>query len=237
MSIALKDHAQAYESYIPLVEGMVDTGYALVPVAPSILEEIDGVYDLGRRFYARPSAEKHQFAAPAFVEGYREIGPEYSLVPERPDLTESFSMWYRNRHRPNFAAWDATCPLYPGIRHCADTLSELTANLFRAMAAVWSPAAPKLRFQKASYIQLNYYEPAQHTRDLLQDPHEDGHLITLVKANAPGLEVKLGDRFVAAEAKPNEIVVMAGSLLSLMTGNLVPPLYHQVRNSHRTDPR
>jgi isopenicillin N synthase-like dioxygenase len=237
MSIALKSRPDAYEAYVPLVKQMIGTGYALVPVAPSILDEINGVYDLGRQFFARPSAEKHHFAAPAFVEGYREIGPEYSLVPERPDLTESFSMWYRNRHHPEFGAWDADCPLYPGILHCANTLSELTADLFRAMTAVWSPAAPKLKFQKASYIQLNYYEPAQHNRDLLQDPHEDGHLITLAKPNAPGLEVKLGDRFVAAEPKANEIVVMAGSLLSLMTGNLVPPLYHQVRNSHRTDPR
>ena len=237
MSMALRTRPEAYRAYLPLVEQMVGTGFALVPVGSSVLAEIEGIYGLGRRFFARPSAEKHRYAAPAFVEGYREIGPEYSMVPERPDLTESFSMWYRNCHRPDFADWDKDCAIYPGIRHCADTLCEVTADLFQAMAALWSPASPRLKFQKASYIQLNYYEPAQHRRELLQDPHEDGHLITLVKPNAPGLEIKVGDRYVAVEPAENEIVVMAGSILTLMTGDLVPPLYHQVRNSYRTDPR
>lgn len=237
MSMALARPTEAYRSYLPLVAQMAGTGYALIPVKQSVLDEITGVYRLGRQFFARPSAEKHRFAVPAYVEGYREIGPEYSLVPNRPDLTESFSMWYRNVNRPVFADWAADCPLYPGIRHCADTLSEVTADLFRAMAELWSPGAPRLGFQKASYIQLNYYEPAQHTRDLLQDPHEDGHLITLVRANAPGLEIQIGDRYVAVEPAENELLVMAGSILSLMTGDLVPPLYHQVRNTFRTDPR
>ena len=131
-------------------------GLCLIPVKQSVLDEITGVYRLGRQFFARPSAEKHRFAVPAYVEGYREIGPEYSLVPNRPDLTESFSMWYRNKKPAGFADWAADCPLYPGIRHCADTLSEVTADLFPRHGGAVVPGAPRLGFQKASYIQLNY---------------------------------------------------------------------------------
>jgi isopenicillin N synthase-like dioxygenase len=237
MSMILRKSDEVRPDYLSLVDQMAGTGYALVPVGQPVLDEIEGIYRLGKAFFARPAAEKCQFSAPGFVEGYREVGPEYSLVPERPDLTESFSMWYRNCDRPQFADWGRNCPLYPAMKSCADTLSAVTADLFRAMADVWSSGAPALRFQKASYLQLNYYEPAQHLRDLLQDPHEDGHLITLVKPNAPGLEIKIGDRYVAVEPAANEILIMAGSILSLMTGDLVPPLYHQVRNTFRTDPR
>jgi isopenicillin N synthase-like dioxygenase len=222
---------------LPLVRQLVENGYARVSASPLVRDEIDRVYDLAGEFFARPLAEKRRFAFPAFVEGYREIGQEYSRLPARPDLTESFSMWYRNRDREPIRRWDADCPLHAGIERCADALSELAAELFAAMAEHWSPGAPRLRFQKASYIQINYYEPAHHRRDLLQDAHEDGHLITLVRANAPGLEIKVGDRYIAPELADDEVLLMPGSLLTLMTGGIVPPLYHRVHNNRRTEPR
>jgi isopenicillin N synthase-like dioxygenase len=237
MKIMTATRQDGFQSYLPVARQMAETGFARVPTSRQVQDEIEGVYSLAREFFARPLAEKRRFAAPGCVEGYREIGQEYSRAPDRPDLTESFSMWYRNRHRKEIQAWDAVCPLHAGINRCADTLSDLTADLFEAMAETWSPGAPRLRFQKATYLQVNYYEPAQHQRDLLQDAHEDGHLITLVRANAPGLEIKIGDRYVAPELARDELLLMPGSLLTLMTGGLVPPLYHQVRNSRRAVPR
>jgi isopenicillin N synthase-like dioxygenase len=116
-------------------------------------------------------------------------------------------------------------------------LGGLTRELFAAMAEYFNPGAPELRFYNATYIQLNHYEPAHHRRELLQDPHEDGHLVTLVTSNAPGLEIQVDGAFVPANVTPDHFVVMPGSLLSLMTGYRVKPGYHQVRNSRRTDPR
>jgi isopenicillin N synthase-like dioxygenase len=62
-------------------------------------------------------------------------------------------------------------------------------------------------------------------------------LLTLVKANSPGLEIEVDGKYVPAGADGNEIVFMPGSLLSLMTGYKVKPGYHQVRNTRRRDPR
>jgi isopenicillin N synthase-like dioxygenase len=84
---------------------------------------------------------------------------------------------------------------------------------------------------------VNYYEPAQHSRDMLQDGHEDGHLITLVTANSPGLEIQVDGTYVPIEIGPDEMLIMPGSLLTLMTGGAIPPLFHQVKNSRRKDPR
>jgi isopenicillin N synthase-like dioxygenase len=91
--------------------------------------------------------------------------------------------------------------------------------------------------KKASYLQINYYEPAQHSRDMLQDGHEDGHLLTLVTATAPGLEIETADGYRPAELAEDEMLIMPGSLLTLMTGGQIPPLYHRVRNSFRKEPR
>jgi isopenicillin N synthase-like dioxygenase len=62
-------------------------------------------------------------------------------------------------------------------------------------------------------------------------------LLTLVKANAPGLEIEVDGKYVSAEADRNEILFMPGSLLSLMTGYKIKPMYHQVRNNRRREAR
>lgn len=232
--------AEGFRRYLPLMPLFAQQGYATIRLDPAVLAGLDRVESQAKQFFAQSSPLKHSFAVPRCVEGYREIGPEYSLVPERPDLTESFSFWYRNRRRPDITAWRDTCPLHVTMHQTADILSGVVAELFAAMAATWAPTGdrtPALRFQEASYLQINYYEPAQHSRDLLQDPHEDGHLITLVRASEPGLEIRIGEHFKAVELEADEMLVMPGSLLTLMTGNVVPPLFHQVRNSQRRTAR
>src|SRR5262245_64152211 len=87
---------RAYLATIPQLERQ---GFLRMPVDGELRRATDRVFALADEFFARSAAEKRRFAHPAWVEGYRELGPEYSQVPERPDLTESFSIWHRNRTR------------------------------------------------------------------------------------------------------------------------------------------
>ena len=226
-----------HRAYMAMVPQLERNGFLLIPVDAEIRRRIDQVYALADEFFARPDAEKHRYAAPAWVEGYRELGPEYSQIPERPDLTESFSAWNRNRPRSELEAWSAGCPLHSALRDVSSMLGQVARGLFGAMAEHFAPGAPELRFYNATYIQLNHYYPSRHSRELLQDRHEDAHLMTLVRTNAPGLEIEIDGEMVPAEHGDDEILVMPSSLISLMTGYRVKPLYHQVRNSYRTDPR
>jgi isopenicillin N synthase-like dioxygenase len=224
--------------YAPFVQQFEQRGFARVPMTGKLARDVELVYGLGHQFFGLPEAEKHRNSLQSHVEGYRELGPEYSQVPERPDLTESFSAWNRNRGRPEVEEWAADCALHRALRDISDEMSLMVRSMFRAMADSWGPAgSPDLGFYKGTYVQLNYYEPARHTAELLQDSHEDAHLLTLVKANAPGLEIEVDGKFVPAEAEGNEVLFMPGSLLSLMTGYKIQPMYHQVRNTRRRDPR
>jgi len=117
------------------------------------------------------------------------------------------------------AGWIQSCPIHAELRRTIDDLSTYVANLFQTMADKWAPGTTGPRFHRASYIQVNYYEPAQHSRDMLQDGHEDGHLITLVTANSPGLEIQIGDKYEPVEIGADEMLIMPGSLLTLMTGS------------------
>jgi isopenicillin N synthase-like dioxygenase len=230
-------HSIDRQACLALIPQLEQRGFLRIPISGELRRATDRVYVLANEFFARSAAEKHHFAVPAWVEGYRELGPEYAQVPERPDLTESFSVWNHNRTWPELEAWQPGCPLHAALREVADMRSDVVRTLFAAMRDYFNPDAPELRFYNATYTQLNYYEPSRHRRNLLQDPHEDGHLVTLVSANAPGLEIEVDGTFVPAEVGRDELLVMPGSLLSLMTGYRVKPGYHQVRNSRRTDPR
>lgn len=223
--------------YASFVRQFEQTGFARVPVAEAMARKIDRIYRLGEEFFTRSEAHKQSYSMQSFVEGYRELGPEYSQVPERPDLTESFSAWNRNRGRPEVESAMGGLELHRALREVSDDLTLIVRGIFRAMADAWAPGHPELRFYSGTYVQLNYYEPARHGAELLQDSHEDAHLLTLAKSNAPGLEIEVDGKFVSAGSDGNDIVFMPGSLLSLMTGYKIKPGYHQVRNTHRRDPR
>jgi isopenicillin N synthase-like dioxygenase len=239
MSLLAADRAPARERgvHLRMVHQLEGQGFLRLPADPALRRAVDRVFADASAFFARPAEEKFRYAHPEWVEGYRELGPEYSQVPERPDLTETFAAWNRNRVRPELALWQEGCPLHGSLRAASSLLSGVVRDLFAALRDRFRPDAPDLRFENATYMQLNYYEPARHARELLQDPHEDGHLVTLVTSNAPGLEIEIDGEFVPANVTPDEFVVMPGSLLSLMTGYRIKPGYHQVRNSRRADPR
>jgi isopenicillin N synthase-like dioxygenase len=220
-----------------LLEELLSRGHAKLQIGRETRRQIDHTFSTAREYFAKPFREKSSFALSQFVEGYREIGLEYSQVKERPDLTESFSLWNRNRPHTDAAGWTQSCPIHAELRNTIDNLSSYVAELFQTMADKWAPGTSSPRFQGASYIQVNYYEPAQHSRDMLQDGHEDGHLITLVTANSPGLEIQIDDKYVPVEIGADEMLIMPGSLLTLMTGGAIPPLFHQVKNSRRKEAR
>jgi isopenicillin N synthase-like dioxygenase len=220
-----------------LLEELLARGHAKLKISRETRRQVDHTFATARAYFATPFPEKSSFALSQYVEGYREIGLEYSQVKERPDLTESFSLWNRNRAHTEAAGWMQSCSIHQELRRTIDDLSTYVAELFQTMADKWAPGTVGPRFQRASYIQVNYYEPAQHRRDILQDGHEDGHLITLVTSKTPGLEIQTENGYVPVELDDDEMLIMPGSLLTLMTGGAIPPLFHQVKNSRRTDPR
>jgi hypothetical protein len=47
------------------------------------------------------------------------------------------------------------------------------------------------------------------------------------------LELLVAGKFVTADIRDDELLVLPGSLLTLLTGGVVPPLYHRVRNNRQ----
>ncbi|UPT67965.1 MAG: 2OG-Fe(II) oxygenase family protein [Sphingobacteriales bacterium JAD_PAG50586_3] len=90
-------------------------------------------------------------------------------------------------------------------------------------------SAPSFNCDRDSDMQVLFYQPELHNRELLQEPHDDSLYMTFAKATAPGLEILLSDGlFHKVELDRNEVLVMPGEILALMAGYRIKPLIHQV---------
>ena len=223
----MKDYAHAIRS---ASSTLLHSGYAIVRAGGLVGASLDETFDEADRFFAKDGDEKRRFARPDILEGYRSAGAEFSGEASRPDLNETFAFFLRNQSRKDIAAWRADNPLHGALWRVAPFYAELAESILRDLRAVFDPDGDVVDVSECSYLQLNYYRPGRESRDLLQDAHEDGHLLTVVTSRQPGLEIEVDGRFEPARLSRDELLVMPGSILTLMTGGVVRPLVHRVRN-------
>ncbi len=223
----------AIDAVTQAARDIVDQGYAIVKLADADRNALQHAIATANEFFARDVEFKNAHGSTDHNYGYRPFGIEYSITPDRPDMNEVFTLWASRLDLiPNaqdipeltgaFLSWrDSIAPLVKAI------LDEVAKSFGAA-------AAPE--FEKASYLQINSYLEAPADRDMLQDKHEDGHMVTVLHATAPGLEIYTNDGVKPMLPAPDEVVIMPGSVLTALSGGKIQPLYHQVRN-HGLDDR
>jgi len=205
-------------------------GHARVRLDAGTADALREVFDAADDFFARQPGEKRRFERADILEGYRALGAEHSGPLDRPDLNETFSLVLRNMARKDIEPWAATNPLHRALRAAAPRYAALVDAILDGLRSSINPQGDRVASADFSYFQLNYYRPKNERRDFLQDVHEDGHLLTVVTSRQPGLEAQLGGRFEAVNFARDEVLVMPGSILTLMTGGRIRPLPHRVRN-------
>jgi isopenicillin N synthase-like dioxygenase len=215
---------------------ILDHGYAVVKLSDLDAGRLQSAIGTAVEFFRRPDEEKIKHGSDDHNYGYRPFGIEYSITPERPDMNECFTLWSSRLDLiPNA---DDISPLTESFLHWRDSLAPLVGDILNEVARRFGATAPA--FEKASYLQINYCLPTPLERDLLQDKHEDGHMVTVLHSNAPGLEIYAGgtDDPTVTPILPDtdEIVIMPGSVLTALSAGAIEPLYHQVRN-HGLDDR
>jgi isopenicillin N synthase-like dioxygenase len=211
---------------------ILDKGYAVVRLSDVDAGTVRRAIATAVEFFDRPEEEKRKHGSDDHNYGYRPFGIEYSITPDRPDMNEVFTLWSdRMDLIPNV---DDIPELADGFLAWRDMLAPLVAETLAEVAkACGAETAPP--FENASYLQINHYViPAPAERDMLQDKHEDGHMVTVLHANERGLEIyaegEHSDAVTPIRTAPNEVVLMPGSVLTALSGGRVQPMYHQVRN-------
>ena len=210
-------------------DDIIRDGYARVVLTPSQTEILVCAYAESKEFFAKPVEQKlrHQNVESNSNYGYRPIGVEYSATPDRVDINDSFNMW--SDRLDLIPESDTLSDFTDALLGWRDLCAELVTGVLAQLAHHYGASKPPA-FRSASNSQVNSYFDSTAERDLLQDKHEDGHIVTVINATRPGLEIFINDEQSSGMTEPNELIIMPGSLLTRLTGGDVPPMYHQVRN-------
>lgn len=230
-----------------LHSGIQDYGFIVLEGHAVSEKLLDDAYSVLQEFFALPAEIKLRYAGvSAGQRGYTPFGQEHAKDSPVMDLKE---FWHVGREVPEshrFAkyyprnVWPAEIPGFRPI------LSELYAALSHAGQVMLQALTRPLDVCPTyfddmiqdgnSILRLLHYPPIRPTDDprcLRAAPHEDINLITILPAaTATGLQLKDRDgTWLNVDAKPGELIVDAGDMLSRATNDVIPSTTHQVVNS------
>lgn len=214
------------------VDSLRQRRYLLLAPEPAVRQSIRDALAAAQVFFQEPPSVKLLYANADRRESYRPQGSEYSLSADRPDLAETFSCSVANREVLQRLRRGAGSELYGALLelsvHFAAIGEMLASTLCEGIAKVSGRSFDVIEWSR---LQVNFTRPASAERDVLHDRHEDGDLFTLAVATAPGLEIEMAPGVWHPLWDPDKLVVLPGETLWLITGGLIPPLYHRVRRT------
>jgi isopenicillin N synthase-like dioxygenase len=215
------------------VERLKNEGFLLIQLTEQARMALASTFEAAYPFFRATLDEKSSNTLSEDL-GYRPKGIEYSQSPERPDPIESFTADVRTRAVINDLPSARARLLYKRMQATINVLEPIAEALTMLLADALSVGeiGEKLHgaFRRWSCLQVNYSQPANTPEAFINELHEDGHLITLSCSDGPGLEVQTrrGD-FARITTADDEILVMPGEIVWLLSGGQIRPLYHQVR--------
>ena len=223
----------------PDIQDLAVRGHLRLRLRPQVVRLVEEIADRARGFFRQSVAAKRRARLEGVHEGWQPFGGEFSISPDRPDLHESF--WVTRGRAAAAAAY--ACPLgrelhgrmLDYLEIVQDLESQITQELLDWLGVDRSrPPYPR---SLESDLQVLFYQPARESRELLQDPHEDSLSLTFTWADQPGLELLGRDgAYQPVALAPNELAVLPGEILSLMTGRRVVPQMHRVmRHSNQSE--
>jgi isopenicillin N synthase-like dioxygenase len=203
-------------------------GFGTVAIPADDRQLLDALIVSAHVFFETSAENKRTFEAPhGTMTGWRQVGVEYSQDPSRPDLNETFCY----RRRDDRAGILADHPLLSACRAAQHALHAVAAPALRQLAESLDldPETHEVATFQESWLQLNFSRPATAQREFIQDAHEDGHLITVLLADQPALEILHGEQWMPVFPTTSEVLVFAGECASLMTHDAVLPMMHRVK--------
>ncbi len=225
---------------------LVGCGFVVVEGHGVEARLIEDAYRLWRQFFALEDAVKRRYAGTdGGARGFTPFGVEHARDNPTPDLKE---FWHVGQEPSAAGAADYPPNVWPaevpGLRQATlllfHELERVAQHVLLALAEFFG--LPEETFASmarggASVLRILHYPPlaagGQGAADALRAaPHADINLITLLcEATGAGLEVQRHDgSWMPVAARPGQIVVDAGDMLSRVTNQVVPAAIHRVVN-------
>lgn len=216
-----------------IVTDLKERGFSVLSLANWESKRVACAFEAGRTFFGISADVKNQCGLPDEC-GYRPRGIEYSETPERPDEIESFTVTLRTGSFHRELQAEKARILYEQMIlaiHVLEPIAEaLTIRMANTVGRRDFGSLLRGGLRRWSRLQLNFSRPSQCDDGLIHDAHEDGNLVTLACATAPGLELQTGNRtFEPFPVFLPRIIVMPGEITWLLSGGEIQPLWHRVR--------
>ncbi len=219
-----------------LISEIENTGFSEVCCSEKNAKSIKSLQALTSNiFKLRPNILKKMLSAEMYA-GYRKMGIEYSQNPNDPDLMESISLpcnILKNKPIGEISEFEIA------FRDVGNKMFEIAEQLVSVISEKYSDDhTTTFCCPESSFFQISYYKPYLHSRETLQELHQDGNLLTFVMGNGPGLEIRDdAGGFHPINFESDSMFVMPGEILSLLTGNQVKTLFHKVKNHQKLKER
>ena len=214
------------------IESFESLGFLKVRVDSAVTDLISRIFAMTPSFFRRGKAEKLRDSIPSLHEGWHDLGGEFSIVPERPDLHESFWVTPKFENKVKMIYSPLGLSLYKEMRKYIRIMAQIERGITRSLVVhVTGNRNAKAEFccDFDSDLQSIYYQPYLHSRECLQEPHDDSLYMTFIKANLPGLELDVGNgNYRSIVLDHDEILVMPGEILALLSGFKIKPQIHRV---------
>lgn len=208
------------------VLSLITHGYAIVKMTSMAQRAVWSALDEISR---TPEDMRADFCFPDRTDGFLPKGGEHAKYTDNVDLCDRFCYWHKHR------SLHTGHPFVEALayQNIAKSETELSSFAQRLIDGLWDffRNDDHVSIRDSSYLQLCLYESSYHEdgRTYLQDRHEDGHLITLIKPTRDGLVIFLNDREVSVHLADDEVIVITGSLLTMLSDGRIPTMYHAVR--------
>jgi isopenicillin N synthase-like dioxygenase len=203
-------------------------GYAFWQLSGAESQALNRLHSEATSFFHLDQRSKRRHLTPGLDFGYRPFGRRYSSATNHPDRNESFIYWDDGPEAipkaPEIGSFISALSSYSHI------VARITDFILRH-AAISLASSQRLEFEGNSRLEINWYFPTKG-QDLIEERHEDGHLLTILTSAGEGLEIECEGEMSPVKLSGSELLVMPGSLLTDMTAGWISPLYHQVRNQH-----
>lgn len=207
------------------VNDIIHQSYAVL----SISDELENCFEAIRESFSQVSdMDKRNFSFPQFTEGFLPFGLEYSMIPDHPDLCERYCYWPNQKARHEKFSFTNSA-FYRTVVKYEQGISVLADHVLNEIHDYYG-APRQIPTRESSYLQYCAYLPQFRSddREFLQDPHEDGHLLSFIKPSCAGLMIMCDGAFQPLEIGKNEIGVLAGSLLTALSDEQIPAKVHAV---------
>lgn len=217
---------------------------------------LDATYDLLRQFFSAPLADKQTVQAPGAngQTGYTGLLVETAASSDKPDWKEMIN-WASpiapghplKRKYPGLYP-DQVLPetIVPGISEILyrfhDSIADLQRRFLRIIAVgigCHEHFFDEMVRDGPTLTRAIRYPAMKELGTVLGDASSSGHvwaaehgdinLITaLPRATAPGLQVKVEDRWVDASAPDGQVIINTGIMLERLTNGAIPVGWHRV---------